>query len=106
MEQSAIRVGAKYSNPTSRYGGVRVVDAIVLRSNGNQAVVWTRSGAGEGHDSGVSLLATFARWARAEEAMTSQDLREHERRASAHAQARAALGPVVAQFMASAPTRA
>jgi hypothetical protein len=101
MDQSAIRIGAKYSNPTSRYGGVRVVDAIVTRANGLRAVVWCRSGAGTGHTHGVSLLATFARWARQEEAMSADDLTKHELRAKTQAEARVRFGGEVAKMLST-----
>lgn len=101
MDHSAIRIGSKYSNPTARYGGVRVVDAIVTRANGRQAVVWCRSGAGTGHEHGVSLLETFAKWARREEAMIADELGRHERRAKAHAEASEKYGNSVAQLLAN-----
>lgn len=93
-----IRVGAKYSSPTAKYGGARVVDAVILRRNGQEAVAWTRA-AGAGHRHGVSLLDTFARWARAEEPMTEKEQAAHQRRAQWHAENSSQYGPLAAHLL-------
>eukprot|EP00456_Euglypha_rotunda_P060211 TRINITY_DN503_c0_g2_i4.p3 TRINITY_DN503_c0_g2~~TRINITY_DN503_c0_g2_i4.p3 ORF type:complete len:112 (-),score=11.66 TRINITY_DN503_c0_g2_i4:273-608(-) len=87
MKTSDIVAGAKYSNPTEKYGGVRVVDSIFRRRNGQVALSWTNAESrrkSSGHTHGVSTLATFARWARARELMSEQESQAHARRAAQH----------------------
>lgn len=102
MKPSDIAVGGKYSNPTTKYGGIRIVDAFVTRSSGQVACVW-RNGLqksnSNGHSHGVSALATFARWARAKETMTDAELVLHLRCAEAHAEMYAKYGKEVAQLL-------
>ncbi len=78
-----------------------MVDAIVTRASGHNAVVWSRADGGSGHRHGVSLLATFARWARQEEVMSADDQAKHERRAAAQTEARVKFGGAVAQAIST-----
>lgn len=101
MKTSEIHVGAMYSNPTEKYGGVRVVDALIQRVNGVVAVRWTSAAKSSGHDAGVSTLQTFAKWARSQEAMSEAQIAAHSLRAQQHALAEAKYGAKVRAFLAS-----
>lgn len=102
MKISAIVAGGKFSNNTDKYGGVRIVDVVLERSNGQLAVVWRNAlakSAGDGHEHGVSLLSTFARWARNREEMTADDVAMHHRCADFHAQNVAKNGALVNSWL-------
>jgi hypothetical protein len=88
-----------YSNPTAKYGGVRVVDAFIKRLDGTTAVRWTNALKSSGHDSGVSTLETFARWARSQESMNEQQISAHGIRAQRHAADEAKYGAQVRNFL-------
>lgn len=102
MKLNDIVVGRKYTNPTEKYGGSRVVDAIFSRRNGQIAVVWVNAlsrQASQGHSHGVSTLATFARWARSSEEMSNDEFEAHQCRAAQRTADIARHGPAVDAFL-------
>lgn len=102
MKTNDIVVGGKYSNPTAKYGGVRIVDAAFCRRNGQEAVSWTNAfpqSASQGHSHGVSTLATFARWARSREEITNIELDAHRKRVELRALDVGRHGPAVDAFL-------
>jgi hypothetical protein len=106
MKPEDIKVGCKYSNPTEKYGGTRVVDRFVTRLDGTVAVCWKSAEKTSGHDSGVAKLKTFANWARRTETMSTDDLAAHNRRATAHATADAKYGQEVREFLLNSDQKA
>lgn len=104
MNPAEIVVGMKYSNPTEKYGGVRIVDAIISRSSGQRAVRWTNAlprQTSSGHAQGVSTLSTFAKWARVAEQMTASEQDAHARRAAAHQDATERYGEWASKIVAA-----
>ena len=102
MKPGDIVVGGKFSNNTDKYGGVRIVDVILERNKGQVAVVWRNAlakSASDGHEHGVSLLSTFARWARNREEMTADELAKHRRCADFRAQNVAKNGALVNSWL-------
>ncbi|WP_454908370.1 hypothetical protein [Variovorax gossypii] len=98
MKFSDIVVGGKYSNATSKSAGVRIVDSIFERVNGERALAWTSAVPRRlraGHDRGVSTVATFARWAQASQAMTTEETTAYEQRATQWAQIQQQYGTAV-----------
>lgn len=101
MKAGEIRVGAMYSNPTEKYGGLRVVDAFIKRVDGTIAVRWSSAVKSPGHDTGVSTLQTFARWARSPEKMSDEQIASHAIRAQQHAVNEAKYGAQVRALLAA-----
>jgi hypothetical protein len=99
VKASDIRIGCIYSNPTEKYGGLRIVDVFIKRLDGTTAVRWTSALKSSGHDSGVSTLQTFARWARSQEPMSEQQISAHRIRARQHAVDEAKYGREVRNFL-------
>jgi hypothetical protein len=65
MTHSDIVVGGNYSNPTEKYGGVRIVDAIFKRTNDERALTDQRRFTTRAFGPRTRRFdgaATFARW--------------------------------------------
>ncbi|WP_139223002.1 hypothetical protein [Paracidovorax wautersii] len=90
-----------YSNQTEKYSGVRVVDAFTVRADGTVAVSWVSAAKTSGHDSGVSTLQTFAKWARRQEMMSEQQIAAHSVRAQQHAECEKKYGAQVRAFVSA-----
>lgn len=101
MKPHDIRVGAMYANQTEKNGGLRIVDALIKRLDGTDAVRWTSALKSTGHDSGVSTLRTFAKWARTREVMSDEQVASHSVRAKNHSLDEQKYGAQIRQFLAS-----